>query len=62
MCIRDRFTTVLTFLLACVAWNRFDVANPGFQMVETHGWVSDAIRFKLGVDGFSFPFLSLIHI
>src|SRR6478735_4133381 len=48
-----------TFFLACVAWGRFDSANPAFQLVETHGWVSDAIRFKLGVDGFSFPFVIL---
>ncbi len=46
-------------MLALVAWSRFDAANPGFQMVETHGWVSDAIKFKLGVDGFSFPFIVL---
>ncbi len=52
-------TTVATFILALVAWGRFDSANPGFQMVETHGWVSDAIKFKLGVDGFSFPFVVL---
>ncbi len=52
-------TTVLTFVLACVAWARFDPANSGFQLVETHAWVSDAIRFKLGVDGFSFPFIVL---
>ncbi|WP_092166614.1 NADH-quinone oxidoreductase subunit M [Bosea sp. OK403] len=52
-------TTVLTFFLACVAWGRFEPGNPGFQMVETHGWVSDAIKFKLGVDGFSFPFVVL---
>jgi NADH-quinone oxidoreductase subunit M len=51
--------TVATFVLALVAWGRFDPANPGFQMVETHGWVSDAIKFKLGVDGFSFPFVVL---
>ncbi|TCR62660.1 NADH-quinone oxidoreductase subunit M [Bosea sp. BK604] len=51
--------TIATFLLACFAWARFDPANPGFQMVETHGWVSDAIKFKLGVDGFSFPFVVL---
>lgn len=51
--------TVATFVLACVAWSRFDPANPGFQLVETHGWVSDAIKFKLGVDGFSFPFIVL---
>ncbi|MEN5081714.1 NADH-quinone oxidoreductase subunit M [Bosea sp. TWI1241] len=51
--------TVATFILSLVAWGRFDPANPGFQMVETHGWVSEAIRFKLGVDGFSFPFVVL---
>ena len=51
--------TVATFVLALVAWGRFDPANPGFQMVETHGWVSDSIKFKLGVDGFSFPFVVL---
>ena len=52
-------TTIASFVLALVAWSRFDAANPGFQMVETHGWVSDAIKFKLGVDGFSFPFIVL---
>lgn len=52
-------STIATFVLALVAWGRFDSANPGFQMVETHGWVSDAIKFKLGVDGFSFPFVVL---
>ncbi len=51
--------TVATFVLACVAWARFDPANPGFQLVETHAWVSDVIKFKLGVDGFSFPFIVL---
>ncbi|PTM43232.1 NADH dehydrogenase subunit M [Bosea sp. 124] len=51
--------TIATFVLACVAWAQFDPANPGFQMVETHAWVSDAIKFKLGVDGFSFPFVVL---
>ncbi|KPF72984.1 NADH-quinone oxidoreductase chain 13 [Bosea sp. AAP35] len=51
--------TVATFVLACFAWAQFDPANPGFQMVETHAWVSEAIKFKLGVDGFSFPFVVL---
>lgn len=53
------FFTTGTFILSLVAWWRFDPANPGFQMVETHAWVSDTIRFKLGVDGFSFPFVVL---
>jgi NADH-quinone oxidoreductase subunit M len=52
-------TTIATFALACIAWGRFDSANPAFQMVESHAWVSDIIKFKLGVDGFSFPFVVL---
>ncbi|MGP9818423.1 NADH-quinone oxidoreductase subunit M [Salinarimonas sp. NSM] len=52
-------TTVVTFLLALVAWARFDTALPGFQLVETHAWISPEIAFKLGVDGFSMPFVLL---
>ncbi len=52
-------TTVATFLLSLVAWSRFDIANPAFQLVETHAWLADTIRFKLGVDGFSLPFVVL---
>jgi NADH-quinone oxidoreductase subunit M len=52
-------TTILTFLLALVAWSRFDASNPAFQLVETHQWISDSIAFKLGVDGFSMPFILL---
>jgi NADH-quinone oxidoreductase subunit M len=53
------FTTVATFLLSLWAWGRFDAASPAFQLVETHAWLTDAIRFKLGVDGFSTPFVLL---
>src|SRR5215207_1041130 len=53
------FTTVATFLLSLWAWGRFDAASPAFQLVETHAWLTDAIRFKLGVDGFSMPFVLL---
>ncbi|WP_372426803.1 NADH-quinone oxidoreductase subunit M [Salinarimonas chemoclinalis] len=52
-------TTVVTFLLALVAWARFDTALPGFQLVESHAWISPEIAFKLGVDGFSMPFVLL---
>jgi NADH-quinone oxidoreductase subunit M len=51
--------TVATFILSLVAWNRFDPASPAFQLVETHAWLTDTIRFKLGVDGFSMPFVLL---
>jgi NADH-quinone oxidoreductase subunit M len=53
------FTTVATFLLSLWAWGRFDAASPAFQLVETHAWLADTIRFKLGVDGFSMPFVLL---
>jgi NADH-quinone oxidoreductase subunit M len=52
-------TTVATFLLSLVAWSRFDVQSAGFQLVETHAWLTDSIRFKMGVDGFSMPFILL---
>lgn len=51
--------TVATFLLALVAWSRFDTASAAFQLVETHPWLAEAITFKLGVDGFSMPFVLL---
>jgi NADH-quinone oxidoreductase subunit M len=52
-------TTVVTFLLSLVAWGRFDTATPAFQLLESHVWLTDTIRFKLGVDGFSMPFILL---
>jgi NADH-quinone oxidoreductase subunit M len=51
--------TVATFLLSLVAWSRFDPTTPAFQLVETHAWLAETIRFKLGVDGFSMPFVLL---
>ncbi len=52
-------TTVITFALTLVAWNRFDSGSAQFQLIESHGWLSETIRFKLGVDGFSMPFVLL---
>ncbi|MGL4728789.1 MAG: NADH-quinone oxidoreductase subunit M [Bosea sp. (in: a-proteobacteria)] len=51
--------TIVTFLLALVAWGRFDNTSAAFQLIENHGWISDTIRFRLGVDGFSMPFVML---
>jgi NADH-quinone oxidoreductase subunit M len=51
--------TVVTFLLSLVAWARFDTGSSSFQLIESHAWLSDTIRFKLGVDGFSMPFILL---
>jgi NADH-quinone oxidoreductase subunit M len=52
-------TTLATFLLSLWAWGKFDPANASFQLVETHAWLSERILFKLGVDGFSMPFVLL---
>ncbi len=52
-------TTIATFALALVAWSRFDSGSAQFQLIESHGWLSETIRFKLGVDGFSMPFVLL---
>ncbi|KAA2243986.1 NADH-quinone oxidoreductase subunit M [Salinarimonas soli] len=52
-------TTVITFLVSLVAWARFDLSTSEFQLVESHSWLTETIRFKLGVDGFSLPFVIL---
>ncbi len=53
------FATVATFVLSLVAWNRFDASSAAFQLVEQGAWLSETIVFKLGVDGFSMPFIML---
>jgi len=53
------WTTIATFVLSLVAWSKFDTTTPAFQLVETHAWLTETIRFKLGVDGFSMPFVLL---
>jgi NADH-quinone oxidoreductase subunit M len=52
-------TTILTFVLSFEAWREFDPASAGFQFVEQHDWLSRTISYKLGVDGFSLPFVLL---
>jgi NADH-quinone oxidoreductase subunit M len=53
------WTTLITFIVSVVAWGRFDTSSAQFQLLESHAWISDSIRFKLGVDGFSLPFVVL---
>jgi NADH-quinone oxidoreductase subunit M len=52
-------TTVATFLLSLVAWQKFDIAESGFQLVEQRAWFGPTILYKLGVDGISLPFVLL---
>ncbi|KAF1857363.1 hypothetical protein Lal_00044871 [Lupinus albus] len=52
-------TTIVTFILSMVAWSRYDATSSSFQLVESHAWLAQGIRFKLGVDGFSMPLVLL---
>ena len=52
-------TTFATFALSLVAWTRFDATSAAFQLVEEHPWFGSGLVYKLGVDGFSMPFVML---
>ncbi len=53
------FATIITFALSLFAWAQFDIANPGFQLVEQKAWMGSGLSYKLGVDGISMPFVLL---
>jgi NADH-quinone oxidoreductase subunit M len=53
------WTTIITFLLSLFAWGEFNTGVAGFQLVEQRTWFSEAITYKLGVDGLSMPFVLL---
>jgi NADH-quinone oxidoreductase subunit M len=52
-------TTIAVFVLSLVAWQRFDAANAAFQLIEEKSWFGSGLVYKLGVDGFSMPFVLL---
>ncbi len=51
-------TTSATFLISLTCLFQFDYSFEGFQFVEDRKWVS-TMRYKLGVDGISLPFVML---
>ena len=53
------WTTIITFVVSIFLITGFDKGNPGFQFVEDHPWLGGAIRYKMGVDGISLPFVIL---
>ena len=53
------FTSIATFLLSLFAWYSLDSTSAEFQFVEEKSWISDFIKFKLGVDGISILFIVL---
>ena len=53
-------TTLVTFVVSVIAWAfYFDPTQAGFQLIEDKAWLSQTIRYKLGVDGMSMPFVLL---
>jgi NADH-quinone oxidoreductase subunit M len=52
-------TTLVVFALSVVAWTRFDPTSAAFQLVEERNWFGAGLTYKLGVDGFSMPFVLL---
>jgi NADH-quinone oxidoreductase subunit M len=53
------WTSLVTFVLSLFAWNLFDTAKAGFQLIERKEWLGSAIVYQLGVDGISMPFVLL---
>jgi NADH-quinone oxidoreductase subunit M len=53
------YVTLVTFGLSLWAWIAFDPAKSGFQFEENLAWLGGAIRYHLGVDGISLPFVIL---
>jgi NADH-quinone oxidoreductase subunit M len=52
-------TTLATFALSLVVWSGFDTTNAAFQFVEEKNWLGSGLVYKMGVDGFSMPFVLL---
>jgi NADH-quinone oxidoreductase subunit M len=53
------WTTVVTFGVSLILIARFDPANTDFQFVEQATWLGTGIRYHMGVDGISLPFVIL---
>jgi NADH-quinone oxidoreductase subunit M len=53
------WTTVVTFAVSLILVTRFDPANTDFQFVEESTWLAASIRYHMGVDGISLPFVIL---
>jgi NADH-quinone oxidoreductase subunit M len=52
------WTTLVTFALSLLLWRDFDPNTAQFQFVEQRAWLG-TIKFHMGVDGISLPFVLL---
>jgi len=55
------WTTLVTFAVSLLLVWRFDPSSPEFQFVEISKgpWLADTIKYHMGVDGISLPFVIL---
>jgi len=52
------WTALVTFALSLLLWRDFDPSTAQFQFVEQRAWLG-VIKFHMGVDGISLPFVLL---
>jgi NADH-quinone oxidoreductase subunit M len=52
------WVTTATFLMSLFVLTGFDPSNPDFQFVEEDQWMG-GLRYKMGIDGLSLPFVML---
>jgi NADH-quinone oxidoreductase subunit M len=55
------WTTLVTLALSLLLWRDFDPTTAQFQFVEQRGWLG-VIKFHMGVDGISLPFVLLTSL
>jgi NADH-quinone oxidoreductase subunit M len=53
------WTTSGTFLVSLLVPLNFNGAEPGFQFVESAGWMGGLAYYRMGIDGISMPLLVL---
>ncbi|MDX2258101.1 MAG: NADH-quinone oxidoreductase subunit M [Hyphomicrobiaceae bacterium] len=52
------YTSAFTFAISLIVWFNFDRTTADFQFVEEAAWLGP-LRYKMGVDGISMPFVIL---
>ncbi|HEX4410508.1 MAG TPA: NADH-quinone oxidoreductase subunit M [Xanthobacteraceae bacterium] len=53
------WTTLITFLISLILIWRYDPSTADFQFTEKYPWLGGSIRYAMGVDGISLPFVVL---
>ncbi len=53
------WTTLVVFALSIMLWMEFDPSTAEFQFLERRDWLGGTIKYQMGVDGISMPFVVL---